>query len=154
MALNYETEIEKIYICIDESKIMALATCSKERTTVRMMSCIQYNHNIIFQTSTDLLKYTQICENNHIALCFENIQIEGIVHIRGKPLDEKNQNIIDIYKKYNKNSYETYSHLEKERLIEVTPVKITRWDYDNGKPYRIFISINERKAHKEMYELD
>jgi hypothetical protein len=40
---------------------------------------------------------------------------------------------------------------DREVLIEIIPVKIVKWDYENGKPYRIFINIEDETAKKEMY---
>jgi len=53
-------------------------------------------------------------------------------------------NIMEIYRRHYKNSFKTYSKLEKERLIEVTPKRITKWRYNTGKSYRIF--IKDKKA--------
>ena len=151
MELEYDIEVDKIYNYIGRSKIMALATSSQNHPTVRLVSCIIYNNKIVFQTGTDLIKYKQIGENNNVALCIDNIQIEGIANIIGRTNDEKNQEIMEIYKKHYKNSYETYFHCEKEILIEVILSKIIKWDYENSKPYRIFIDINNKKIRKEMY---
>jgi uncharacterized pyridoxamine 5'-phosphate oxidase family protein len=151
LELNYSIELEKIYAHIGESKIMALATSSQNHPTVRLVSCIVYKNKILFQTGTDLIKYKQICENNNVALCVDNIQIEGIANIIGKTNDKHNKEIMETYKEYYKTSYETYSQNEKEILIEVIPMKIVKWDYENGKPYRIFIDINNNLIRKEMY---
>jgi uncharacterized pyridoxamine 5'-phosphate oxidase family protein len=151
MKLEYSIEMDKIYNHIGGSKIMALATSSQNQPTVRLVNCIIYKNKIVFQTGTDLIKYKQISENNNVALCIDNIQIEGIANIVGKTKDKKNQEIMEIYKKYYKSSYETYSHCEKEMLIEVSPQKIIKWDYENSKPYRIFIEINNKQIRKEMY---
>ena len=59
--------------------------------------------------------------------------------------------IMEVYKEYYKNSYETYSNKEKEILIEIVPIKITKWDYEDTKPNRIFIEIKNRQIKKEMY---
>jgi uncharacterized pyridoxamine 5'-phosphate oxidase family protein len=152
--IQYEMELEKIYNQMGASKLMVLATSANNHTTARMMSCIIYKDNIIFQTATDLLKYKQMCENNNVALCVDNIQIEGIAHIIGSAMEDKNKKIIEVYKKYYKSSYETYSHLEKERLIEVVPIKITTWEYEDGKPYRLYIDVQNRTIRKEPYPLE
>ncbi|MDR0999774.1 MAG: pyridoxamine 5'-phosphate oxidase family protein [Clostridiales bacterium] len=151
MILVYKTELEKIYTHIGESKIMALATSIKNHPTVRLMSCIVYENKIFFQTGTDLIKYKQICENNNVALCVDNIQMEGIANILGRTNDKQNNEIMEMYKKHFKNSYETYAHNETEVLIEVALKKIIKWDYENGKPYRIFVDIDHKQARKEMY---
>jgi uncharacterized pyridoxamine 5'-phosphate oxidase family protein len=151
MELNYQHELEKIYTHIGESKIMALATSGQNHPTVRLMSCIICQNKIFFQTGTDLIKYKQICENNNVALCVDNIQIEGVANILGRTNDKQHSEIMEVYKKHYKNSYETYSHNETEVLMEVVLKKIIKWDYEDGKPYRIFIDISDKQVKKEMY---
>jgi uncharacterized pyridoxamine 5'-phosphate oxidase family protein len=153
MELDYQVELEKIYTHIGECKIMALATSSQNHPTVRLVSCIVYEHKIFFQTGTDLIKYKQICDNNRVALCVDNIQLEGVAAILGKTNDKQNTEIMEVYKKHYKNSYETYMHNETEVLIKIVLTKIIKWDYENGKPYRIFIDIDNKQARKEMYGL-
>ncbi|GHV06961.1 hypothetical protein FACS189485_16400 [Spirochaetia bacterium] len=152
--INYEMEVGKIYNQIGEAKIMALATSCKNHTTVRMMSCINYKNKIIFQTGTDLLKHKQICENNNVALCVDNIQIEGVAKIIGKWTQEENKEMLKIYLKHYKKSYETYLKSDKEIIIEIIPTKITKWDYENGQPYRIFITLDNKTIKKENYILE
>ncbi|MDR2660395.1 MAG: pyridoxamine 5'-phosphate oxidase family protein [Spirochaetaceae bacterium] len=153
MEFDYSEEIEKIYEHIGKSKTMALATSCQNHPTVRLVSYIINDKKILFQTGNDLMKYKQICENNEVGLCVDNIQIEGIANIIGKTNDKQKHitEIMEIYKKYHLNSYKTYSNIDKEVLIEIIPVKIIKWDYENGKPYRIFISINDKTVKKEMY---
>jgi len=148
--LNFEAEQEDFFNKIGENKLAALATSSQNNTTVRMMSVIIINKKMYFQTGVDLIKYKQICDNKNVALCFDNIQIEGIANIIGKPMDH--DNIMEIYKKHYRKSFEKYSNLDTEILIEIIPQKITIWKYDNnGDPHRIFIELNNKKAYKEMY---
>ena len=148
--LDFKHEEERIFGKIGENKIAPLATSSQNNPTVRMMSVVIFCNKIYFQTGTDLLKYNQICENKNVALCFDNIQVEGIANIMGKPMDHNI--IMEIYKKHYKNSFENYSKLDKEILVEVIPQKITIWEYDNnGKPYRIYLELDKKKAYKEMY---
>ncbi|MDR1445076.1 MAG: pyridoxamine 5'-phosphate oxidase family protein [Treponema sp.] len=152
--IDYETELEKIYNQIGEARIMPLATSSKDHTTVRMMSCINYKNKIIFQTGTDLLKYKQICENNNVALCVDNIQIEGTAHIIGSWLKKENKEMLELYLKHYGKSYETYSKSDKEIAIEIIPVQIIKWEYENGRPYRIFINLTEKTIKQETYILE
>jgi len=148
--LDFFKEQDDAFNKIGESRVAALATSSKNHTTVRTMSFIINERIIYFQTGIDLIKYKQINDNKNVALCFDNIQIEGTAEIMGKPLEH--EDIMEIYKKYYKNSYENYSKLDKEILIRIIPRKITKWEYDsNGKPYRIFIDLENKKAYKEMY---
>jgi len=148
--LNFNEEMVKVFKQTKDHKIMALATCENNYPTARTMSVIIFDGNIYFQTGTNLLKYKQMAANNNVALCFDNVQIEGIANILGKPLDEKNNKIMGKYKKCYRSSYKTYSHLDDEILIEVKIKKVTIWKYDlKLKPYRIFIEMESEKVIKE-----
>ncbi|MDR2538744.1 MAG: pyridoxamine 5'-phosphate oxidase family protein, partial [Bifidobacteriaceae bacterium] len=114
MRLDYETELEKIYDQIGPSKTMPLATSSQDRPTVRLMSCIIHERKIYFQTGVDLLKYQQIQENNRVALCADNIQIEGTAKVIGKTKYSRDSEIIEAYKKYHLKSYNTYANSDVE----------------------------------------
>ena len=148
--LNYEAELKRVFDRIEETREAVLATSSKDNPTVRFVSIIFYDNKIFFQTGIDLIKYEQICENKNVALCFGNVQIEGIANILGKPTEH--DKFIEIFEKQHKNSFETYSKLDKEILIEIMLKKITIYEYDkNRNPYRIFIDLDNKKSHKKMY---
>ena len=117
--LNFKEEMEKLFKQIKEHRIMSLATCVNNYPTARSISAIIFNENIYFQTGINLIKYKQIVINNNVALSFDNIQIEGIANIIGKPLEKKNEEIMQKYKKYYKSAFKNYSHLDDEILIEV-----------------------------------
>jgi len=151
MELNYLDELEKIFKYIGKSNTIALATCSNNYPTVRLVSSIIYDYKIYFQTGIDLLKYEQIHDNKNVALCINNIQIEGTAKIIGKTNEKQNNGIMEIYKMYHENPYRKTFNDEKVVIIEINPLKITRWDYEDGKPYRIFIDSEEKSIKKEVY---
>jgi general stress protein 26 len=148
--LNYETELEKIFNKIGKSKFAVLATSSHNKPTVRTMSIVFFDNKIYFQTSNEYVKYKQISENNNVALCIGNIQIEGLANIKGITMEHSN--FIKNYKKYHNSSYKKYSKLDCSRLIEVIPIKIIIWEYNilNGKPSRLFLELETKKAYREM----
>jgi uncharacterized pyridoxamine 5'-phosphate oxidase family protein len=147
--LNFEIELEKVFRQIGEAKLAVLATSSQNKPTVRTMSIVFYNGKIYCQTSADYLKCRQISENNNVALCIFNLQIEGIANIKGKTTEFND--FIEIYKKNHEDSYKKYSKLECSRLIEIIPQKIIKWDYNSdGKPSRIFLELDNKKVYREM----
>ncbi|MDR0910947.1 MAG: pyridoxamine 5'-phosphate oxidase family protein [Spirochaetaceae bacterium] len=148
--MTYQNELKEAMKKLGGHFLGALATSAENRTTVRTMSFIVHEGSIYFQTGSDLLKYNQIKENRNVAICSGNIQIEGIAEILGQSM--QHADIMKIYKQYYENSYATYSHLEKEVLIKISPKKITEWEYDNeGKPYRIFLDLVQETICKEPY---
>jgi uncharacterized pyridoxamine 5'-phosphate oxidase family protein len=151
--LIFEDELKKTFDRLGVKFIGALATCDGGKPTVRTMSFIVTGGKLYFQTGTDLEKYRQIEANKNVAVSFENIQIDGTAAILGRSRD--NPALMEEYRKSYKNSYDTYSHLDKEMLIEVNVEKATRWEYDaDGKPYRLFIDSETKTAWREPYALE
>ncbi|HBE79558.1 MAG TPA: pyridoxamine 5'-phosphate oxidase [Firmicutes bacterium] len=149
--LNYFEAEKEVIDSISKNKLMVLATSFENRVTARTMSIINKGITIFFQTDKNFIKYQQIERNPNVALCIENIQIEGIAKIKGHPYE--NSFFTDTFKIKHKGSYENYSHLTDEIVIEVEPHFITFWKYNetDRKPYRDFINVRERKAYREYY---
>lgn len=116
-----------------KGKTMVLSTSYNDKVTSRMMSIILINNKFYFQTDWTLRKYDQIINNPNIALCIDNIQIEGLCKEVGRPIDDTD--FCDTYRECFKSSYERYTTLENERLFEITPLRIERWRYMEGNPY-------------------
>ena len=145
--------VEKVQELFDElgsSKIMVLATSDYGNVTARSMSIIIYKNKFYFQTDKTFIKYNQIINNPNVALCFNNIQVEGACRELGHPLVEENKFFAEKFKEHFINSYTAYSHMENEVLIEITPKKITSWKY-NDTPYREFLNFDTKSYYKEIY---
>lgn len=151
--MNYNQAMNGFSTKIGEAKKFVLATSLNDRPTARMMSCIIINNAIYFQTDKQFTKYEQISQNSTVALCIDNIQIEGIAQECGHPLEETNQQFAKLFEKYYSSSFRMYTHLPNEVVFKVRPTKITLWEYENGKPYRIFIDCENQTAAREDYEI-
>lgn len=152
MVLNYDVMMKEVFNQLGSNKVMVLATCSEDRVTARNMSCIVMNNKIYFHTDKRFLKTEQILKNQNVAFCIDNIQMEGTANILGHPHD--NPEFCEAFKKHFRGSYETYTHLINEVLIEVEPTYITLWKYAEGhKPFRDFIDCRQNKAYREMYDI-
>lgn len=150
MDLDYEILKKEIVEIIERNKIMVLATSDNNRVTARSMSIINEGLKIYFQTDKKFLKYIQMENNSKVALCIDNIQIEGTVRINGHPSDNNNTRYRELYKMKHEGSYVKYSMIETEVVIEVIPLLITIWKYINNQPCRDFLFVNE-KAIREYY---
>lgn len=151
MDINFNLLEKEIYSLLGNKKIMVLATSSENIVTARNMSCIIINKKIYFQTDKTFLKFKQILENPNVALCVDNIQIEGIAKIKSHPFNEENKEFIDTFKEKYNGSYETYSRMNNEVVVEITPSLITLWKYENEQPFRDFLNIRKNKALREIY---
>ncbi|KYH28749.1 pyridoxamine 5'-phosphate oxidase [Clostridium tepidiprofundi DSM 19306] len=131
---------------------MVLATSKNNRVTARSVSCILVNSKIYFQTDKTFLKYDQIKHNPNVALCVDNFQVEGYAKIKGHPFEEKNKNFIEVFRKEHEGSFNAYSHMRNEVVIEVEPKFITAWKYENGKPFREFLDFENGRAYRKYYD--
>ena len=133
---------------------MVLSTSLNQAVTSRMMSIVALDEKLYFQTDRTLRKYEQLKGNPSVALCIDNIQIEGRCKEIGKPDD--NVTFLNSYKESFVSSFQRYSLLENERLFVIEPVFIERWRYIDGAPYvESFDILNEKymlKAYHDAYQ--
>ena len=147
---NYEFYYKLMMNQIKKKPTGVLATSLNDEPTTRMLSIVVYDNKIAFQTSTKLIKFSQIQQNSNVSLCFTNINIQG----EAKIVDQqvlKNEKFTSLFEEKHKSSYATYSHMKSNRIIEITPKKMVMWGYEDKEPYRIFLNVEEKTARKEMY---
>lgn len=150
MELDFKALENEVMGMLDKRKIIVLATCSDNIVTARSMSYVMVNNKICFQTSTAFKKYEQIANNPNVALCTDNIQIEGIAAIKNNPYEKKE--FLELFKKVHRGSFDKYSHMQSEVVIEVEPTFVTLWKYEDGNPLRDFLDRRNRKAYRKYYD--
>ena len=112
---------------------MVLSTSENDVVSSRMMSVVQIDGTFYFQTDITFRKYRQLSANRNVALCIDNIQIEGICGELGHPLAD--DRFCERFRECFKGSYDAYTSLENERLFAVRPTYIERWIYKDNVPY-------------------
>lgn len=75
---TFMQECNEFYEKLGSHKKMVLSTSCKDKVTSRMMSIIVLNNMFYFQTDINSRKANQILSNSYVALCVDNIQIEGV----------------------------------------------------------------------------
>ena len=123
MNSNYINKYNNIFQQIGDHAKIVLATSHQDKVTARKMSFLIMNGIFYFQTDKTFRKYQDIQDNENVALCLDNIQIEGICKEIGHPLDH--QDFCKYFQKYFFSSFQSYSHLENERLFMVEPTFIS-----------------------------
>lgn len=121
---------------------MVLATTAGEQVSARMMSLVRQGEHLYFQTDRTSRKYAQLCANPHIALCADNLQIEGICRELGHPLEHPA--FPGLFQAAFPDSFARYTHLTDERLFEVTPLFAKRWLYRDGIPFEEIFEPDRR----------
>lgn len=116
-----------------KGKKMVLSTSENNFVSSRMMSVVLIDGIFYFQTDYSFRKYRQLKANKNVALCIDNIQIEGICEELGHPLE--NELFCSCFKECFKGSYDAYTSMENERLFAARPIFIERWIYKDSVPY-------------------
>ena len=138
---------------LGDCNIIALASCVDNYPMVRNVSCIFYNDKIYFKTDKNFRKTQQLFQNNRVAMCFNGVQVEGIAKNLGLVVDEEGRTFEKKYKEYLWQSYNAYSHVDTEILIEVTPQFVEIWDEDeNRKAFQLFIDFNTKEVTYKPYD--
>ena len=146
---QFSEKLRSFFADFGKARKMVLSTSAKDKVSSRMMSVVQIDGKFYFQTDKKLRKYRQISVNKNIALCIDNIQIEGICSEKGRPLDDSG--FCETFQKCFKGSFDAYSSLDNERLFYVRPLFIERWKYVDKIPYIEIFDIENERYSCERY---
>lgn len=116
---------------------MVLATSYNDKVTARTVYCVSDGKSVFFMTSKAYTKYKQIEKNPSVALCFDNMQIEGTAKILGHPVTDANRECISRCVNVTE-SFLSAAKYKNTVLIEITIDKIEMW-VNNGREYIDFV---------------
>ena len=149
---DYHEKLAQFFHTFGEAKKMVLSTSANGHVTSRMISIIVMEECFYFQTDKTFRKYEQITANPNVALCIDNIQIEGACAEIGQPMDHPD--FCRLYEKHFKSSFDRYTHLANETLFQITPTYIQKWIYEDSLPYVEKFLIGQEVYSKELYHTD
>lgn len=153
MIMNFEAAVKKMFDMLGNSKIMALATSKNDHVFVRNVSCVFYDNKIYFKTDKNFRKTKQLLENPQVAICWDGIQVEGIAVNKGLVIEEEGRRFEEAYRKYLWGSYNAYSHVDTEILIEITPKFVEIWDQDSDKRgFQTFLDFDKQSVEVVYYD--
>lgn len=145
---DYNAQLSALLKDFGKGKSMVLSTSKNDQVTSRTMSIVQKDGIFYFQTDKLFRKYDQLINNSCVALCKDDLEVEGICKELGHPLDHSF--FVQLYKECFPASFEKYSALQNERLFSVRPFYIQRWLYKENKPFiEIFDLRKQEYSFKE-----
>lgn len=151
--MKFDEAVIYMFEKLGTSKIMALGSSVENHVMVRNVSCLFYNDKVYFKTDKNFRKTKQLFENPQVALCFHNIQIEGIAKNCGLVVEEEGSVFENLYKKYLWGSYNAYSHVDSEIIIEVSPTFVEIWDCDEDNyAYQTFLDFQNKTVEIQGYD--
>lgn len=148
----YNEMYEMVMQKFSAGKIFALATLRNGHPTVRTMSGFSLNGKIYFQTDSLMEKAADIRKNNQVALCVDEIQIQGSCVEIGHPLDNANSWFADMFKAFFPKAYAQYSHVKTERVYEMTPVMVKIWGKQKEVPALIYLKVDNKNCEIKIFE--
>lgn len=149
MEASFQKKLNDVYDQLGASRKMVLATSLQDHVTARTMSVIICNGRFYFQTDRTFRKYRQLAGNANVALCYDNVQVEGVCREVGAPMDDSA--FCEAFKAAFPGSFHAYTALSNERFFEVVPVVIQRWLYEDGKPFVEQFDLPTEAYCKEEY---
>ena len=89
MQNKYQQKYTEIFQQIGDHAKLVLATSLNNKVSARTMSFVILEGSLYFQTDKGMRKYQDIKGNPNVALCFSNIQLEGICEEIGRPIEHE-----------------------------------------------------------------
>ena len=138
--LSYDELKEEIIQELKKYPIGVLATSEGNYVTARHMMLIADGLKISCFTFTTTRKFKQISANKNVALVANNIQIDGVVTLKGHTNDPKNKYFLEAFEKLQPEIYKMYREVcldpkSNAELIEISPKRIAifRGGYPDSK---------------------
>jgi general stress protein 26 len=151
--LDYEVLKQQVQQRLNKNRYGVLATAEGDFVTARQMMLIPDGFTISFITTTATRKYKQILVNPNVAVAIGNMQIEGVVSIKGRTSDYKNAGFLKTFEELEPEVYKDHRDecLNPEtpwQVIEITPKRIALFD---GPPHNHLDVLNVIKKTATRY---
>ena len=152
--LDFKEAMDYVWNKVEKKKVAVLSTAADNRVTSRAMSFIRLADDLYFQTDERFLKIQQIKKNKNVAVCLENIQMEAEAEILGHSSLPVNRDFVGKFKIKHPGSYTSFTHGKHQVIVRLTIQLITNWKYHDGKPQREFIWPQQKRAEREVYDVN
>ncbi|MDR0850790.1 MAG: pyridoxamine 5'-phosphate oxidase family protein [Christensenellaceae bacterium] len=130
--MNYDEVIKIIEKLFKSTKFVTLATADKLGVVSTAQMClINDGLKVFMQTDNKFEKLKNIAENPHVAINIGAFNFKGAAKIVGHPTE--NKVFIKNLKQKHLETYEHYTNLKDEVLIEIELIQAKIWGVDNSK---------------------
>lgn len=133
---------------LDGKRAIVLATSVDNRVTARTVSYVNDHLQIFFWSYENHTKCQQIQINSTVALCRDNLQVEGKAEMRGSILDIQNESYLDRYKEKYPKEYERWLNKPNMVLVTVHPTLFVIMVSIDGKLYRDHLDLINKQAFR------
>lgn len=147
--LKFDKVKEEKVKFLEQNKNIVLATSLNNIVTARTVAYASEGLTIIFFTLTNLKKLSQIKANAKVALCINNVSIEGLAQIVGSPQEKESKRLMEIYKKKFPVVSKWWFTRTPEQLVfvKVTPTLIVSWVEKESAPFMEYLDLQNETAY-------
>jgi general stress protein 26 len=145
--LDYEDTKDKIIKFLEAHHAIVLATALDNRVTIRTVTYATKGLEVYFMSFGHHKKVAQMRDNPKVALCNDNVNIEGVAEILGSPLDEKNREYTELYKKKLPRDYAGFAHVPRMVMVKVTPKFIVSMVRIEKKLHLEHLDLKNKRAY-------
>jgi len=152
--LDYKKKKEEIIRFLEskDNEIMVLATSHNDRVIARNVLIASNGLDLYFFTWGHSRKCIQIKENPRVALCKDDVQIEGVAEILGGLLDEKNKEYANVLRNKFPDSVKKWEHRPGMVIVRVRPTLIaTAGGAIDDQIYLDYLDLENETAYAERW---
>lgn len=153
-ALDFQEKKAEVlrFLASKDHAVMALATSHNDRVMARNVLIASHELDLYFFTWGRSRKCVQIRDNSSVALCKEDVQIEGEAEILGDLLDEKNQEYADILRRKLPDSVRKWEDRPGMVVVRIRPTLITTAGGTiDGEIYLDYLDLRSQIAYAEKW---
>jgi general stress protein 26 len=130
--MEYQKAIDKILKLLESTKFAVLATANNKGIISACQMCLVNDGLTVYmQTDKTFEKIKNITENPNVAINIGAFYFKGIARIIGKPAEFPG--FIEKLKEKHLQTYEHYTNLPNEILIQIELTECKIWGVDNDK---------------------
>jgi general stress protein 26 len=145
--LDYESVRQEKIKFLSEHMLAALATSADDRVTARTVDYASKGLDIYFLSWEHHTNCAQIKANPRVALCIDNLQIEGRAKILGSPLDAKNSKAADIYRSKLPTMFNDFASRPGMVILKVIPDSIVSFVRSGSRRYWEYLDQTNKTAY-------
>lgn len=121
---TYEERLAQVESFLSAKRAIVFATSEGDRVTARTVSFASSGAEVYFMSFAANTKCLQIRANPHVALCRDNVQIEGTAQILGPVTDSENAAYAGLLREKYPEDYAADAAHPEMILIRVVPSRI------------------------------
>ena len=150
-SLDYRKCVEEKSRFLGDNRHMVLATSLHDCVTARTIDYVSSGLDIIFLSWDHHVKIAQIKGNAKVALCRDNVQVEGVAEILGNPFDDENREYAELYREKLPVLFDVFAGKPGMVFVKVSPTLFKT--FISGRNRRIeYLDVSANKAFWRMLE--